>query len=685
MISEIPPRELPVERGRWLRHGPKTRTGWVFAGVAAVAWAYAAFTAFVFSHPVLPTTQGDLLAEWAALPVQLAAVALVACLLFRRESLCPRKRLAWWWVLAFTVTSPIASYVWNTGRVDAAGEILGGADLIYLADYWMLTGAFAVWYVRAGGSFRHGRVWLDGLTMIVVLLVGLWSFFVGPSLANGTGRGITVAATSAYSITIVCMMSMAALLCMQLPAFRGRTAVLLLVGAGLADVSWEIMWMASWLTDRDFVGPFYNYGDVLCFAAVCTAVAATQFTRLRPSSAVDEARRLDSFLPALAVLFAIAVVAGSLATTRRADAWILVGLVALCSLLLITRQGSARKEVRALNRQLAKREADARLTELVRRSTDLILVIGADGIVTFASPATEVLLGVPAAEVQGAAVAELFGAEHRAVLGRWLDRIREMPAAHAGTELRVQRGDEAPRVYKLGALNQLANELIGGIVLTVTDVTEQRMLEREVLDAASRERLRLSAEIHDGLGQELVGIAMILQGAAAAKEGDGAEMRRQIYSVVGHINRVVVLARDLARGLSPLGVVRGSLGGALGRLIPDSNTTLSVDLDIDSTFEERVIDDFCADHLYRIAQEAVSNALRHSACTRIGIALRRTDTGLLLEIKDNGTGFGAPGEDHRGLGLRLMEYRARIIGGTLQIHHGRDQGTRVEVFVPFGG
>lgn len=97
-----------------------------------------------------------------------------------------------------------------------------------------------------------------------------------------------------------------------------------------------------------------------------------------------------------------------------------------------------------------------------------------------------------------------------------------------------------------------------------------------------------------------------------------------------------------------------------------------------------MIDDFCADHLYRIAQEAVSNAVRHSGCSRIRIALRRTEPGLLLEIQDDGGGFDTLAAEHQGLGLRLMEYRARIIGGTLRIEHARGRGTRIEVVVPIG-
>ncbi len=445
------------------------------------------------------------------------------------------------------------------------------------------------------------------------------------------------------------------------------------------------MWLVSWLTDNEFVGPYYNFGDVLCFAAVSSSVAAAQFRAPHTCETANLERRADGFLSALAVLLAIALVAGSVAVTRRWDAWILVGLVALCALLLITRQKSVRKELRELNRQLAKSEADARITELVRRSADLIMVVGTDGTVSYASPATEPMLGMPAARVQHMPAVDVFGPDYAGVLADLLDQARVQPAAPSVIELRVARAGGNFCVIRLSAANQLTNRLINGIVLTFTDITEQRMLEREVLEVAARERVRLSADIHDGLGQELVGISMLLHGAASAPDPDPAVQRSQLQIIVGHVNRTVGTARGLARGLSPLHVVRGSLHGALLRLVPDSNTSVQVYLDVDSAFTERVIDDFRADHLYRIAQEAVTNALRHSACTRIDIALRRGHSAIELVIADDGRGFAEPTPEFPGLGLRLMAYRARIVGGTLRVGNAEGSGTRVELMMPLNG
>jgi signal transduction histidine kinase len=461
---------------------------------------------------------------------------------------------------------------------------------------------------------------------------------------------------------------------------------MLLVGAGAAAAVWEFMWLASWLADFEFVGAYYNYGDVLSCACIASAVSAMQYQTSLSPEAADPERRVDSFLPMLGLLLAIAVISANLATTRRLDTWVLVGLVALCVVLLITRQHRVRKELQMLNRQLAMRVADERLTELVRHAADLIVVVNAARRVTFASPAGESVLSRSTARAHDLPAEKLFGAAHEERLSRFLDAVLANQSVPAVLELRVDdtryAPREAPRTFLISAENQLQNPLINGLVLTIIDLTSQRALEREVLDVATRERVRLCADIHDGLGQELTGIAMLLHVAATAPDPDAALQRGHLESIVALVNRTITTARDLARGLSPLHVVRGSLGGALRRLAQESSSTIPIRVAVDPELDEHVLDDFSADHVYRIAQEAVANSVRHSACASIDIELRRMAGTLLLNVTDNGRGVDLQTSTDSGLGVRLMEYRARMIGGSLRFVSAPGGGTRVELTMP---
>ncbi len=663
--------------------GSKTVFRYLSTLMAIMAWAYAIAVPAVFELGGRPALQIDALAEWIAIPEQSLAIIASAWLLLGRGLVPAPHRRFWWLVLAFTALSVCATFSWNLLRPAAARESLDAPDVLYLADYCLFIAALAVIFVRAGGTFRGARVWLDGATMAASLLLALWSFFLAPAEPRGAERLISVGSMLAYSLTLATMMSMAALVCMQIPNFRDRYGVLLLVGAGLATVAWEIIWLAGWLVaDFEFIGPYYNYGDVLCFACIASAVAVAQYQPfLRPEAANPE-RRVYSFLPTLAVLLAIALVAGALATTKRPETWLLMVLAAMCAFLLITRQRSVQRELRDINHQLAIRKADARLTELVRQSADLILVVDEHGLVSFASPAAGSMLATPSSEIQGMAAAEVLGARHAAALRGFLDRVSKDHCASDSIELCVECASGKLRTFNVGAVNQQNNTLIRGLVLTVHDMTSQRALEREVLDVAMRERARLSGDIHDGLGQELTGIALLLHAAATAPDPDPGRQRQHLAAIVEHVNRTISAARDLARGLSPLRVVMGSLSGALKRLVQESSPQMPVRLFVDPEFEDRLVDATAADHLYRIAQEAVTNAVRHSGCHRIDVELRVVGQRLEMSIADDGHGIAGRSREDEGLGLRLIEYRARLLGGTTQVSSSESLGTRVEVTLP---
>ena len=235
---------------------------------------------------------------------------------------------------------------------------------------------------------------------------------------------------------------------------------------------------------------------------------------------------------------------------------------------------------------------------------------------------------------------------------------------------------------KLSASDHLHNPAIHGMVLTIHDISGQRAMEREILDVVTRERIRLCADVHDGLGQELTGIALMLQTAAVSPDSNADRQRLRLQSVVAHVNHAIGTARDLARGYSPLHVVRGSLATALHRLAHECNPSMPISLALDPALDEQIIGEIAADHLYRIAHEAVTNAHRHSEANQIVIGLRMKDEDILLSVADDGKGIEGAWSDYSGLGLRLMSYRAALLGGTLRNTAAAGHGACIEVTVP---
>lgn len=664
-LAEVPVKSSAVERIR--------------RGLAPAAVLYAVMSVVLIAIVSGSPGSWRALPDWIAVPMQLIAMASSATVMWGHWRTQRRSAAIWALVCAFCAMSLIATYVWNHWRPMGGVPRLSPADLCYFVDYALLTAAYAVAFKRFGGSFGDRRTWLDAATIAVALLGTFWGTLLGTFLPAAHAPRVGVPFALSYAVSLAAWMTMATLLFLRMP--RLRPIPLLLIGAGLLDAIWEVGWLATWLTDRNYVGLYYNLGDVLCFTLIACAAAITP-QRPDPQEVVAaEEHSAYAFVPTLLILLAMALFGASLAATRAPDAWILVGLVILSALLLFTRQAAARRTLAALNRELAFRVADARVTELVRQSHDAFLVIDDRGIVAFASPATETTIGTAPSSAIGSSAALLLGAGHQTTLQRFIKRLMENGEPPAPLEVPFETSYGQPRILKIQGANRFANVHIQGLTLTISDISEQRAMERDVLTAANHERLRLAGDIHDGLGQELSGIALMLQGLATSSNLGAAQQQAELRSILAQVVDAIRGARDLARGLSPIYVMRGSLRDALRRLVRDIGNKLPVYVHVEPLLGALLIDELPADHLYRIAREAVQNSIRHGSCSQIDVTLQVLDDYLVLEVADDGVGYEAYAAADGGLGLRMMEYRARVIGATFEIAKRDAGGTMVRASV----
>jgi two-component system sensor histidine kinase UhpB len=211
-----------------------------------------------------------------------------------------------------------------------------------------------------------------------------------------------------------------------------------------------------------------------------------------------------------------------------------------------------------------------------------------------------------------------------------------------------------------------------------------RGLEREIINIANREQQRIAHDLHDGLCQELTGIAMMLRSTAGLHGGVSPALSESLEETIGLLNRSINEARTLARGLSPLETGYGGLVGALSSLAAYARDTATVDARFECT--RRLIWtkplSSADNHLYRIASEAVHNALRHSGAKHIRISLRTRAGGLLLQVRDDGRGIPQNPSSSTGMGLRIMDYRTHMIGGSMSVKSGPRRGTSIQCFLP---
>ena len=212
------------------------------------------------------------------------------------------------------------------------------------------------------------------------------------------------------------------------------------------------------------------------------------------------------------------------------------------------------------------------------------------------------------------------------------------------------------------------------------EVVGRTRLEREVIDICAREQRRIAYDLHDGVGQQLVGIALSAKLLEEQLRADRPAEADKASAIVQLANQAARQARLTARTLEGADGV-GDLKAALESLAASVNRDCSIKATVEADGSSLPISPPVAAQLYRIAQEAVRNAVEHGAAHEVQINLAFNHEVMLLRIQDDGTGFEAnPNSD--GMGLRIMRYRAQCIGGSCEVQSSRAKGTIVSCRVP---
>jgi signal transduction histidine kinase len=240
-------------------------------------------------------------------------------------------------------------------------------------------------------------------------------------------------------------------------------------------------------------------------------------------------------------------------------------------------------------------------------------------------------------------------------------------------------------------------QIAGGVTILLTQVvlldryhqflvrtlTERRYLEHEVAVISDNERRRLGHDLHDGVCQQLTGAFLrcqALERRLARGEPAGAGECGELSSLLAE---ALEETRNVALGLCPLDSDPGALEHALRELASKVQSSASILCEFQASGNVETPNLDAAQHLYRIAQEAINNAVRHAKASRVRVELRDCDNFLLLLVEDDGIGLPHP-VPSRGMGLRTMANRARLLDGELNIESAPGGGVRVACRAPRG-
>ena len=300
--------------------------------------------------------------------------------------------------------------------------------------------------------------------------------------------------------------------------------------------------------------------------------------------------------------------------------------------------------------------------------------------VLYINPAFSNLTGHSPGEVIGKPLSEL---------PEWNAIQQQIQADHPENDHFVEQvssyqsaGGERWAEWRIGPVKDKSGRLTHWLLI-LHDITERRRLEKEILEINDRVLRSIGQDLHDGLCQQLAGIELMSQALqqriAARSKADAS----RIGAIAGHVRDAISHTRLMARGLSPVTLDSEGLMSALQELAGNTEKIFGIDCNFECDPPVLVEDNAVATHLFRIAQEAVTNAIKHGRAKKVRIALTLEDSSIVLRIKDDGGGVPTP-VPASGMGLRIMNSRAGMIGGILSIANNAEGGACVACTVDRG-
>ena len=318
------------------------------------------------------------------------------------------------------------------------------------------------------------------------------------------------------------------------------------------------------------------------------------------------------------------------------------------------------------------RRSEANLRTIIRSAPIALFAGDTNGTITFEDGHALDAAGVKPGEHVGRPTAEVYG---------------EIPAENVR---RALAGEEFSSMLELGPTvfechytpTRDGDGKVAGFLGVATNITERLRLERQILEISDREQARIGQDIHDGLCQQLVSIAF---DANSLERSLRSELRPEgaiACRISGLLDEAITESRRVSRGLYPVRLETEGLVPALKDLANTTCERFNIRCYCKAESPGPACDHTMATHLYRIAQEAVNNALKHSGALTLSIQIMESNDRVELRIEDDGKGVDLTPRRNAGMGLYTMDYRARSMGGTLRLSRGDRGGTVVLCQVP---
>jgi two-component system sensor kinase FixL len=339
---------------------------------------------------------------------------------------------------------------------------------------------------------------------------------------------------------------------------------------------------------------------------------------------------------------------------------------------------------RTISRNLELKQSKATLQNhalILRNVHDAVISTNVDGLIETWNSAAERVYGYTQEEAIGREIEFIFLPEdqHRF-------QTEFLPALEAnGTFETILHGKRqcGAHIEIHLRLTQLCDDSgnVRGIIACSNDITEERRLQRQLLRISEDEKRRIGQDLHDDLCQQLGGIACVAKAIQTSLEGDNNTQAQSVGEITRMVNDASAQARAIARGFMPVALESEGLLAAIRELAATTEKLHRVSCQTQLQLDLSVSID-CSVQVYRIFQEAVSNAIKHGHASEIILTLTKSGDEIIGSIKDNGTGIAPESRSKGGMGLVTMDLRSKVIGGHLSVEKLAAGGTAVVCTIP---
>ncbi|HEY6124600.1 MAG TPA: PAS domain-containing protein, partial [Steroidobacteraceae bacterium] len=433
----------------------------------------------------------DYIGAWSSFPVSIV-ICLVLWPSLSGASLTPLRRRAWRLIFVALVLDLIASVGWGYSALTENVTFGSWPDVLYIFYYPLAAWAFVLLYIDLGGRIRTPRALIDFTTVAIGFGSLLWFTALAPVADMSAAELMDNWSVVGYGIGDAIAIITGAMVAMQITDWRAERPIVWLLVAMVATLVSDLLWVNAELRGAYVIGGASEIGYSVFYLCMFAAVLYQLGHRQAIASTLGLQGDLRGSLPIFALMVGAIALLDDRLHLASGQSPVLIWVMIAATLLVLAGQAFATREVVSLHREVATRRFDERLTELVRRSSDMIAICDADGVIRYASPSSEQLLGVAPGELAGQRLDDVLGPEAPHVRQVFNEVIR---AAHSEqtANFAIPQTDGEKRSYKMVIANLCHVDSIRGVTLNIRDISDATRLHDQLRTLAFHDSLTLLA------------------------------------------------------------------------------------------------------------------------------------------------------------------------------------------------